>query len=226
MTSPSVIGIIGGGLASFALARFLQGRGIVTVCFERDADHQLASGNVAQGYAVGLTPETLDFLQPLCARSLTVAGNEHSSFTICAADGSQLVKFDGQPARGWFVHRPELRALLREGVDVTFEKELQRYEERPDGVIAHFTDGSSAGLFALLVGCDGARSAVRAQLQPESKHEDLGVTIIAGALPFDAVPPPMKTMVRDGLARVLAADGMSFMALQYVEGNGGEHSLQ
>jgi hypothetical protein len=65
-------------------------------------------------------------------------------------------------------NRSKLRNLISEGLDVVYEKQFRSYEIVPDGVLAHFEDGSSfKGSF--LVGCDGNNSLVRRQLVGKEK---------------------------------------------------------
>lgn len=60
-------------------------------------------------------------------------------------------------------NRTKLRKLLLTGLDVVYEKQCSAYEILEDGVLAKFTDGSTAK-GTLLVGCDGNNSAIRRQL--------------------------------------------------------------
>lgn len=77
---------------------------------------------------------------------------------------------DGTTART--MTRSELYALLRteaveRGACIVYGRRLQTVEETPDGVTAHFEDGTSAAGH-LLVGADGLRSAVRPLIAPSS----------------------------------------------------------
>jgi 2-polyprenyl-6-methoxyphenol hydroxylase-like FAD-dependent oxidoreductase len=68
------------------------------------------------------------------------------------------------------VHR-----MLREALPVEcyhLGRELNRFEEKTDRVVAHFADGKREG--DLLVGADGFRSTVRAQLVPEARPSYAG----------------------------------------------------
>ncbi len=77
-----------------------------------------------------------------------------------------------------------------------YGKALTHYESGPDGVTAHFADGSSAH-GDVLVGADGIRSAVRSQRVPGHEAVDAGITAIYGRLPMKAaetlVPGPVLT---------------------------------
>ena len=224
---PSVC-IIGGGLGGLALARFLKTRGVKAVVYEREAedasDDALATG---QGYALGLTPETIERLRPLYAQTpslraaLEVKGNEHAQITLHDADGTMLLSME---IHGRFVDRPALRCALAEGVDVRSGAAFASYEAGEDGMItARFQDGTSAGPFGALVGCDGARSAVRLQCAPALRWEDLGLTQISGSMPHSSAPHRARALCRHGLARVLARDGFTMMLMQYHAH--GEHTL-
>src|SRR5262249_31311619 len=60
------------------------------------------------------------------------------------------------------------------------------FEERPDGVTAHFADGSAAAA-DILVGADGVRSCVRRQRTPEAEPRHTGIVGIFGRTPLARV---------------------------------------
>jgi 2-polyprenyl-6-methoxyphenol hydroxylase-like FAD-dependent oxidoreductase len=83
------------------------------------------------------------------------------------------------------VDRTTFRQLLTTGIEphIQFGKELKNFEETPDGVIAHFTDGTSAE-GSLLIGADGIRSAVRRQHSPNLEILDGDSRFIYGKTPY------------------------------------------
>jgi 2-polyprenyl-6-methoxyphenol hydroxylase-like FAD-dependent oxidoreductase len=84
------------------------------------------------------------------------------------------------------VHRAKLNDRLADTLghdNIRLDARFVRYEERPDGVVAHFADGSSEEA-DLLVGADGAYSVVRAQLLPGSEaREHVGHQAWRGVIP-------------------------------------------
>lgn len=77
------------------------------------------------------------------------------------------------------LRRSKLRALLREGIDVQYEKRLTEITYSDDGasVTAHFGDGTTA-IGSVLIGADGTRSTVRRHL--------LGPAAVVTVLPYVA----------------------------------------
>jgi len=64
------------------------------------------------------------------------------------------------------VSREKLRTLLLTGLDVKWSKSLQNVEVTDSAIKATLTDGTSC-TGSIIVGCDGANSAVRKLLHPE-----------------------------------------------------------
>ena len=82
---------------------------------------------------------------------------------------------------------------------------------------AHFADGSTES-FDVLVGADGANSAVRRQRTPALAYADVGVTGLAGVVPIDAATQQLRDLTKHGLVRACGADGYTFMCFQYRAG--------
>ena len=78
-------------------------------------------------------------------------------------------------------------------------KELVAFEERPDGVAARFADGSVAE-GDVLIGADGLRSTVRAQLLPEIVPIYVGYAAWRALVPEHAVAPDLHAQVFDHMA--------------------------
>lgn len=73
-------------------------------------------------------------------------------------------------------------------------KELTAVEERSDGVVARFADGSTAG-GDLLIGADGVRSKVRAQFLPEVNPVYAGYAAWRALVPEAALAPALHADV-------------------------------
>ncbi|QIS09459.1 FAD-dependent oxidoreductase [Nocardia arthritidis] len=82
----------------------------------------------------------------------------------------QSAEFGFEPLRA--VDRSDLHQLLHdravaEGVTFEYNKRLVRVDEHPEGVTAHFADGSTATA-DVLIGADGIRSTVRTLIDPKA----------------------------------------------------------
>ena len=72
-----------------------------------------------------------------------------------------------------------------------FGMNFTRFDETPDGVTAHFSDGTQANA-DLLIGADGIWSAVRAQWLPEVKPEYAGYIAWRGMVEECDFPPTLR----------------------------------
>ena len=77
-------------------------------------------------------------------------------------------------------------------------KELQRVEQAGDRVVAHFADGTAAE-GELLVGADGFRSNVRAEVLPEVKPVYAGYIAWRGLVDESALPPAVHADIFDAM---------------------------
>jgi 2-polyprenyl-6-methoxyphenol hydroxylase-like FAD-dependent oxidoreductase len=116
--------------------------------------------------------------------------------------------------------RTILRRVLLEGLDdvVRFGKKFVSFEDAPDGrVRARFADGSTTTA-DLIVGADGANSAVRRQLLPLAERVETGIVAVGGKAPLNeevrALTPPA---IMRGPTMILGPRGcfMFWSAIQY-----------
>ena len=77
-------------------------------------------------------------------------------------------------------------------------KELQRVEQRGDRVVAHFADGTSAE-GDLMIGADGFRSNVRAEVLPDAKPVYAGYIAWRGLVDEDAIPAKVHADIFDAM---------------------------
>ncbi|HEX6345602.1 FAD-dependent oxidoreductase [Umezawaea sp.] len=118
------------------------------------------------------------------------------------------------------VHRAKLNDLLADAVgrdNIRLGARFTGYDEGPDGVVAHFADGS-AEQADLLVGADGTYSVVRSQLVPGGEarehvgHHAWRAVVPAGEAPLDSdVLVVGHRRARGGYART--HDGGAFWLL-------------
>ncbi|OQE37766.1 hypothetical protein PENCOP_c009G01481 [Penicillium coprophilum] len=179
MDTPPSIAIVGGGPSGLVLARLLEVSGITDyVVFERDESS--TPGPNEQG-------GTLDLHQDSGQEALKRAGlfdkfsNElarwdAACFHLLDSAGKTIANFSDVGNRPE-IDRLQLRRLLLESIPqhkIRWGHGIRCVERRKsdksivddDGCIIHFTNGSSATGFRLIVGADGVWSKVRPLLTP------------------------------------------------------------
>jgi len=188
------VAIIGGGPGGLALAQGLKKNGIDTAVFERDS----VRSDYVQGFRMRIRQRGIDALQAnLPAHlfqafldTLGLAPTENLLLDEAFQRLENPSQGSGEPEDTHIeksVSRITLRQILLSGLDGLFHtgKRFERYEQFADGtVLAHFSDGSAVHA-NLLVGADGAGSAVRRQLLPDLKSIDTGVRRLAGKITID-----------------------------------------
>ncbi|MGW7536066.1 FAD-dependent monooxygenase [Amycolatopsis sp. NPDC054798] len=160
--------VIGGGIAGATTAMALQRAGIEAVVYE--AYPRTADGI---GSALTLAPNGRNALRQIDADDAVArVGIEVPGMVMQNHKGRVVGRFAGLPElppslllRRGRLYRALMDEALSRGIKVEFGKRLASVENRPDEVVAHFADGSSATGDAL-VGADGIRSAVRSALDP------------------------------------------------------------
>ena len=193
MNQPSVT-IIGAGVGGLCLAQGLRLSGTPVKVFERDASRTTP----VAGYQLSISPTGARALKsclaPRIFESLTMQTAEPSrAVTFLDHRMNRLLALDlpDHDRRSIDSERPvdrtTLRRVLLEGLDdvVQFGKTFVAFEGPPNGrVTAVFADGSRA-TSDLLVGADGANSAVRCQLLPLVKRVETGLVAVGGKLWLD-----------------------------------------
>lgn len=176
--------IAGAGPGGLALAQGLRKRNIPFRVFERDAD-DAARG---QGWAVALQwtiPELKANIPSDLPPLETVSHLHHLGLK------TQIAPFiSGAPDLPWkeegddFLRadRLKLRDYLATHLNVEWGKRIHKFEETEKSVIATFEDGTTAE-GCCLIGADGGKSHVRAQLVANTKLD---------ASPFDTILGNLK----------------------------------
>ena len=185
--------IVGAGTGGLCLAQGLMQTGIDIAVFERDR----TPTDRLQGYRLHISAngaQALEHCLPatLFQEFLGSAARSNQAVTFLDSNLKRLLTFaivddPHAESREIPVSRITLRKVLLRGLEnvVNFEKRFQRYEQRADGsVVAHFEDGSTAQ-GSLLIGADGASSAVRGQLLPQAKRIETGIAAISGKAPLN-----------------------------------------
>ncbi|KAJ7673445.1 hypothetical protein B0H17DRAFT_1242682 [Mycena rosella] len=155
-TTPKVL-IIGTGISGLTVAQGLRKNNIPFRIFERDPDFAVR----AQGYRIRIPGAGITALEETLSPELLVQVKES-----CA---------------------PVLRSVLLRGLEdhIEFGKKFLSYEITESGVTVRFSDGTEAH-GSLLVGADGARSAVRKQFLPDHGLLDTQGRLIYGKTPLTA----------------------------------------
>jgi 2-polyprenyl-6-methoxyphenol hydroxylase-like FAD-dependent oxidoreductase len=208
--------IIGGGTGGMCLAHGLKQAGVSVAVYERDRTRS----DGLHGYRVGINPTGNRALKQClppqlfatyiatCARSPRYFNvlTEKLTFTATVALREPTDVVDSERS----VSRMTLRQVLFTGMEdvVAFDKTFTHYQQHPDGTVeAFFADGTSA-TGDVLVGADGATSAVRRQYLPHARVTDAGIIAIAGKVPItDQTKPLLPQHCLQGLSLVFAPKG-------------------
>ena len=190
--------IIGAGLGGLAFARGLHKASIPFKVFERGEPITSSS----QGYRIRLISQGVSALRYLLDDEIWQTFEETcphihlDSLPIINAVTCEIndADFQGSDPRNrmesshekpYNADRAVLREVLLTGLEnhIAFEKKFSHYKLTESGVDAFFTDGTKvAG--SLLVGADGARSAVRQQYLPNFRLLDTRNRILYGKTPL------------------------------------------
>ncbi|MBS7702907.1 FAD-dependent oxidoreductase [Chelatococcus asaccharovorans] len=222
MSIPFVdIAIIGGGPGGLALAQGLQKNGIDTAVFERDP----VRADYVQGFRLRLRQRGIDALEAnlppyLFEAFLATLGRAPAETltldeTFARIDAPELANAEPEDTHiEKSASRITLRQILLAGLEdiVHTDKTFAHYENQQDGtVIAHFTDGSAVRC-NLLVGADGAGSAVRRQRLPGLESVDTGVRRVAGKITLsEAERHGISPLLTDFNVNILPHDGRRMM---------------
>lgn len=201
------VGIIGAGVGGLCLAQGLKQAGVTVDVFERDATQT----SPVEGYRIGLSATggraLKSCLPPRTFEKLAMTSGEpsqgvtflnHRMNRLLGLDFPHSDRLSDQSERP--IGRTALRRVLLDGLDdlVHFGKKFVAYEREADGrATAVFADGSKATT-DLLIGADGANSAVRMQLLPEAKRIETGIVAVGGKLPLSE---PVRALMPDALMR-------------------------
>ncbi len=186
--------IIGGGVAGPVAATALQMAGIEATV------HEAYPG---PAYNIG---STLGFAaNGLAALDVIGAGDALRRVALpmpkmAMAFGHKTVEMPGltgvEPLQ--IIDRSDLHRVLHDhavaaGIRFEYSKRLVRVEEHPDGVTAHFADGTSA-MADVLIGADGIKSTVRTLVDPNAPAADYTGMLGFGAYTESAFDVPPETM--------------------------------
>lgn len=190
--------IIGAGLGGLAFARGLHKASIPFKVFERGEPITSSS----QGYRIRLISQGVSALRYVLddkiwqtfeetCPDIHLDGLPTINAVTCEINDADFQgsdprdRMESSHEKPYNVDRAVLREVLLTGLEdhIAFEKKFSHYKITESGVNAFFTDGTKvAG--SLLVGADGARSAVRQQYLPNFRLLDTRNRIIYGKTPL------------------------------------------
>ncbi len=205
--------IVGAGIGGLTAAIALLRQGLEVRVFERAP----AFGDVGAGISLGRTAvrglrsiglgealdEAGDRPAPSAAlhyRTGEVLGGVYTSRNWVDEDSSEKRQ----------LHRADLSALLKAAVEaracdaISTGMTFTRFEQDADGVTAHLSDGESVR-GAALIGCDGIRSEVRAQLAADPPPVFAGRVAYRFLVPIELARPYMV----DTLGGIFVGPGQS-----------------
>lgn len=195
--------VVGGGIAGAAAALALHKAGFDVAVYEAHPDSAEDLGAF-----LTLASNGMRALAELDASAaVTAVGFPLTSMRVLDDTGAEVAHVPlGEPGtphlRYRCLRRGDLNAALqaevnRRGIGLRHGARLVGVEEGPDGVTAHFTDGSTAS-GDLLIGADGLNSTVRRLIAPGARPDYAGQQVFYGRT--DAAPATGEggtiTMVR------------------------------
>ena len=174
--------VIGGSLGGLLAANLLRLNGWKVQVFERVGD-DLAS----RGAGIGTHEELLDIMDRIGVRVDTSIGVHPESRTCLDRDGKVIHKM---PRPRILSSWGRLYRSLKDAFparDYFFDKSLVSFSDDGASVTATFADGATAK-GDLLIGADGIRSTVRAQMLPDAKPRYAGYIAWRGLVPEALLP--------------------------------------
>jgi 2-polyprenyl-6-methoxyphenol hydroxylase-like FAD-dependent oxidoreductase len=220
--------IIGAGLGGLCLAQALRRDGIDFEIFERDK----GAFDRPQGYRLHLDEDAINAAKEVLPPHLYALFEATSHWTdpfttILGTDLSVVKRMMTQDdlgeaawpaASGAPVHanvdRATLRQILLAALDgaIRYDKALDHYESGSAGVVAYFTDGTTA-TGSVLVGADGVHSAVRRQRAADCEIADAGITAIYGRVSLAAASPLVPKETLEDIFTIASDERKVFLGL-------------
>src|SRR5215213_1881801 len=153
--------VIGGSMSGLLAALALRQHG-----WQADVYERVAEPLAGRGAGIVAQPELKAILRKLGLEADRDLGIEVSTRVMFARDGRVTHRVPiAQTMTAWDRVFFLLKAALPEA-NYHCGKELRRVEQRGQGVLAHFADGSAENA-DVLVGADGIRSTVRQEYLPD-----------------------------------------------------------
>ncbi|MCO8276821.1 FAD-dependent monooxygenase [Actinoplanes sp. TRM 88003] len=193
------VAISGAGLSGLCLAQYLMRAGIDVHVYERDPGPFVRQ----QGYRIILDRHGLRALQESLPRPLyrlaLATGDEpggHLRFTDRRLRNAITINFKDEPHATRQVDRLTLRSILMAGLDgrIHYGKTAVAVDNSPAGLRLRFADGTAITA-SVVVGAEGVRSTLRAQLMPDASPAATPMAGVYGRSPLrrNALPESLRT---------------------------------
>ncbi|MFN8494803.1 MAG: FAD-dependent monooxygenase [Caldilineaceae bacterium] len=193
MAGTDQILIIGGGIGGLATAIALRNVGYKVAVFERVAQlREVGAGLSLWANAVKALKQLglADMLKAISIPEVQGSLRTWKGAVLTTTSTQELQQALGEP--NLIFHRADLHTALLQALPdgvVHFGKACTGFQQDATGVTAHFADGDQVR-GALLIGADGLRSVVRAQLHGAQQPTYAGFTAWRGVIPF----PPERLL--------------------------------
>ncbi|GIJ45312.1 FAD-dependent oxidoreductase [Virgisporangium aliadipatigenens] len=216
-TTEFSVAIAGAGLSGLCLAQYLTRAGIDVHVYERDPGPFVRR----QGYRIILDRFGLEALRESLPRPLfrlVLATSDepggHLRFTDSRLRDAFTITFKDEAHATRQVDRLTLRSILQSGLDgrIHYGHSAIGVEESGRGRLRlHFSDGGAAEA-SVVVGADGVRSALRAQLMPDAEPANTPMAGVYGRSPLrrngeSVIPEPLRT---SGVLSIADRPGRAF----------------
>jgi 2-polyprenyl-6-methoxyphenol hydroxylase-like FAD-dependent oxidoreductase len=189
--------IVGGSISGLFAALYLRRRGWNVNVYERSA-----VALTGRGAGIMTHPEMRTALEELGMDTGRDFGVPVEGRLVLDIEGRVIGRHDrAQIATSWNRLFEMLNAALGPGA-YHLGKDFQRLSQDKSGVMAHFTDGTTA-VGDLAVGADGFRSAVRAQLLPEAQPQYAGYVAWRGLIGEDVAAPVLGQAIFERMSFAL-----------------------
>lgn len=217
--------IVGGGIGGLCLAQGLRAAGIACTVFDRSPS--LVTQRQGYGFHINEHGDTaLRACLPAHLYDLYRATGSPSAtgdFVLFTAQLREIFRRPlpqptaQRPHVGLGVNRQTLREILSAELDgaIHYNSEYSHYDIAAGGRLrARFADGTTE-VADLLVGADGASSAVRTQLVPDAEFDDFGQSIYGRTPLTPALRERIPADFLHGMARVKDDRGITLGAATF-----------
>lgn len=182
--------VVGGSIGGLFAAAALKRAGWKVVVFER-VDVPLSG----RGAGIVTHPQLIDALEVVGADISDLGVQVHDRVVFDRAGARIHTMPYAQVVTSWDRMYQTLRRLIPDG-DYHLGEMLASFTQDADGVDVRFTSGRTERV-DLLVGADGFRSAVRAQIQPQVKPEFAGYVVWRALAQEADLSPEMRDRIFD-----------------------------